>query len=146
MRRGFTLIELLIAVAIIGVLSTVGLITYQGIAGKARDNVRKGDLNNLAAALEIYYQQNRQYIGTPQTDGSCLTSPSEFYSQIAPKMTGPVPLDPKAPNPRYLYTAENKCQSFRLFAKLENINDAETINCPNVNFTVFSDNLTAKCP
>lgn len=146
MRRGFTLIELLITISIIGVLATIGLIAYQGIAGRARDNARKGDLRNLAVALGIYYQEKRQYIGTAQADGTCLSSVDEFYIQIAPKMNGPVPTDPQTPNPRYLYTAENKCQAFRLFAKLENCNDAEII--PGVacqtawNYSVVSDNLT----
>lgn len=151
MKRGFTLIELLITIAIVGVLSTFGLITYQGISGRARDNVRKTDIRNLAVALEIYYQQNRQYIGTAQADGSCATSFDEFYNRIAPKINGPVPTDPKEPNPRYLYTAEKKCQSFRLFAKLEDCNDLEIIPgvaCDGIaypdreqNYSVTSDDL-----
>lgn len=57
MRRGFTLVELLVVTSIIAVLSTIGITTYQEIQSKARDSVRKQDLNTLAIALELYYQK-----------------------------------------------------------------------------------------
>lgn len=132
-RNAFTLIELLIAISIITVLSTIGLMTYQGIQGRTRDSIRKSDLRTLATALEVYYQTNdSKYIGTPQQNGSCTTNTDEFYTQILSKINGPVPKDPKPPNPEYLYTAENKCQSFRLCAKLENTSDPDiNTSCPS---------------
>jgi len=56
-ERGFTLIELLVTISIIAVLSSIGLIVYQGVQSKARDSIRKSDLQKLAIALEIYAQQ-----------------------------------------------------------------------------------------
>lgn len=136
--KGFTLIELLVVISIIAILSVIGITAFQGTQAKARDSIRKNDLRTLATALEIYYQTNdSKYIGTPQLDGRCTTNTDEFYSQIASKINGSVPADPKPPNPRYLYTADNKCQSFRLCAKLENTSDPDINSiCQNYNYGI----------
>lgn len=142
MRRGFTLIELLVVISIIAVLSTVGFTAFSGIQAKARDAIRKNDLNTLATALEVYYEQNQKYIGTPGQDGSCAAGTDDFYNQIASKIDGPVPIDPKT-GEKYLYTAENKCQSYRFFAKLENCQGSAGNLCDYTNYTfsVISDDL-----
>ena len=62
MKRGFTLIELLVTISIIAVLSAIGFATYQGIQSKARDGVRKNDLQKVATVLEIYFQKNNKYV------------------------------------------------------------------------------------
>ncbi|MBI4036036.1 prepilin-type N-terminal cleavage/methylation domain-containing protein [Candidatus Daviesbacteria bacterium] len=52
---GFTLVELLIVVAIIGVLSVVGLTMYSGVGQKARDTKRKADIDAIAKVMESKY-------------------------------------------------------------------------------------------
>jgi prepilin-type N-terminal cleavage/methylation domain-containing protein len=69
--KGFTLIELLIAVAIIGVLSVVGMNTYTGILRDARDARRREELKQLQTALEAYKAANSVY---PSTGGAWYTS------------------------------------------------------------------------
>ncbi len=153
-KSGFTLIELLVVISIISVLSTVGFTTYQGVQSNARDSIRKGDLTKLATALEIYAQQhNLTYIGTPQSDGSCSLTSDQLYtdSDFARNINGPVPRDPFYTNPTdpntkqaYLYVAENKCQIFRLFAKLENCTGSGGNLCSDTsyNYSVVSDNTS----
>lgn len=130
MKKGFTLIELLVVISIIAVLSTIGLVVYGGVGQKARDSIRKSDLRTFATALEIYFQQNGKYIGAPQQDGSCSNT-DNFYSDIQPQINGIPPKDPQT-HQSYLYTADNKCQSFRLCAKLENPSDPDlNTSCPS---------------
>ena len=60
---GFTLIELLIAVAIIAILSTIGLAVYTGLGlqAKSRNSVRRGDLDAIAKTLEVSFAKNGTY-------------------------------------------------------------------------------------
>ncbi len=51
----FTLIELLVVIAIIGFLAAVVVASINNSRGKARDAIRKSDLNEIAKAVELYY-------------------------------------------------------------------------------------------
>lgn len=53
-KFGFTLIELLITIAVAGVLSTIGLITYASSQKLSRDGRRKSDLKQYQTSLENY--------------------------------------------------------------------------------------------
>lgn len=67
---GFTLIELMIAISVVAILSTIGLITYSQGQKSARDSKRKQDLREITAALELYYSDNKHYPTTSTTDGT----------------------------------------------------------------------------
>lgn len=72
-KRGFTLIELMVAIAILGIVSTIGLIAYSKSQAIARDSRRKQDLRAIQTALELYYQKNNHYpcVGqAPQTSAN----------------------------------------------------------------------------
>lgn len=149
-RSGFTLVEILIVISIIAILSTIGLAVFQGAAAKARDSVRKSDLQKVATALEIYFQKNDQYKApvAGDNDTECQSVNDAFYEIIAPS-SGDAPKDPLTGNFTYCYFSLNKGQSFRLFAKLENLSDADIIpGCtnPNYNYSVVSQDLTPICP
>jgi len=60
-RQGFTLIELMVAISIVAILSTIGLLIYSDAQTIARDGKRRGDLQELQKALEQYYALNRSY-------------------------------------------------------------------------------------
>ena len=58
---GFTIIELLIVIAIIGILSVMGLIQIGDANESARDARRIGDLSQMRAALALYFFDNDHY-------------------------------------------------------------------------------------
>lgn len=88
---GFTLIELLVAIAILGILATIGITSFTAIQTDARDSQRSSRITVLSEALEKYYDKNGAYptcaemMQTPSTvatntlvglDPETLSSPS----------------------------------------------------------------------
>lgn len=60
-QRGFTLIELLVVISIIGLLSTIAIVSLNGARAKARDVKRKADLQQILLALEDYHTDTGSY-------------------------------------------------------------------------------------
>lgn len=60
-NKGFTLIELLIVMAVIGGLSTIFIARFPGSQRRARDTLRKNDLRQYQAALEVYANRNNGF-------------------------------------------------------------------------------------
>ena len=54
-RDGFTLIELLVVVAIIGILSSVGVVAYNGYTKSAKEKVTESNFNKINKALVIEF-------------------------------------------------------------------------------------------
>ncbi|MBB3185463.1 type IV pilus assembly protein PilE [Halomonas fontilapidosi] len=76
---GFTLIELMIAVAVIGILASIAIPSYQGYVERARVSDGQSGLMQAAQEMERCYTVNSAYLA------SCLVttkSPDEAYSQI----------------------------------------------------------------
>ena len=61
-KKGFTLIELLIVIAIIGILSSIVLVSLSSARQRARDAQRKSDLHSIQLALESHFAQNGTYV------------------------------------------------------------------------------------
>jgi prepilin-type N-terminal cleavage/methylation domain-containing protein len=57
-RGGFTLIELLVVIAIIGILAAVVLVSLNSARVRGRDGRRLSDLQSLALAMDIYFDQH----------------------------------------------------------------------------------------
>ena len=70
MRRysqGFTLIELLVVVAIIGILSAVGVVSYSGYKSSAEKKQAEITLNSIYLAEQEYKSNNGEYYYTTST-------------------------------------------------------------------------------
>ena len=83
LAQGFTLIELMIVVAIVAILATVAIPSYQ-------DYIRRGQLpeaftflSDLRVKLEQYYQDNRAY----STNGTCGNGVLNFAPPAAKHFT-----------------------------------------------------------
>ncbi len=115
-KKGFTLIELLIVIVILGVIAS--LITGNFITSlkKGRDARRKGDLEQIQRALEMYYEDKRAY--PTQAIGSGFVFSSEFLDSGKTYMKK-VPNDPvSGKDYKYVYDAVN--DGYKLYACLEN--------------------------
>src|SRR5262249_19747053 len=102
-QRGFTLPEVLTVVSIIGVLSSVGMVSYESARVKARDVKRAADAAAIQQALELYYENHGNYpgirneegieLGTPQTavlsDGGFSSTPTGNVYIVLPTNPGP---------------------------------------------------------
>lgn len=60
-QKGFTLVELLVVVAIIGLLSTLAVVSLGGIREKARDTKRVSDMDALKTAMELVNNEEGGY-------------------------------------------------------------------------------------
>ncbi len=125
---GFTLIELLIAMGIIGILSSFLLANFIGVRQRARDGVRKSDLRQIQASLELYRSDKGVYpatltaCGTSFTDGAAI--PVVYMQKI--------PCDPINTTP-YIYQYSPSGAAYYLTACLENVNDSQKDSANNLN-------------
>lgn len=60
-KRGFTLIELLVVISIIMLLASIATVAMNSSRMQSRDAKRKADIKQIAAALEIYFEDWNQY-------------------------------------------------------------------------------------
>ncbi len=82
-QKGFTLVELLVAIGIIGILSSIAVVSVSNVRAKARDAKRIGDIKQIQSAMESYFNDQNQYPDAPAggvlgtkdaTDGLCVST------------------------------------------------------------------------
>ena len=120
-QKGFTLIEIMIVVAIIGILTGMVTINLSSARERARDVERKGDLRDIANAMELYKNDHN-----PPVYPDTATWRSDLLSGGYLKST---PVDPKEKNAAgswvdYSYTNEGDLE-YTLVACLENSGDGD---------------------
>ena len=60
-KKGFTLIELLVVISIIGLLSTLAVVSLSAARVRGRDVKRLADARNIQGALELYASDKGTY-------------------------------------------------------------------------------------
>jgi prepilin-type N-terminal cleavage/methylation domain-containing protein len=73
-QKGFTLIELLVVVSIIGLLSSIVLVSLNSSRSKARDAKRMASIRQVATAIEAYFNDNGFYPKAATVGGNAGTS------------------------------------------------------------------------
>ena len=139
-KRGFTMIELLIVIAILGVLTVLGITSFGTSQLKSRDARRKADLLNITKALEAYYNDHGEYpTGTGNTGIAGQTWSNPFTDPDNPTdgalYINVLPTDPSGYN--YYYDSSDGTY-FQLYAYLENEQDGELTKDVNDVVMVYS--------
>lgn len=73
-KFGFTIVELLVVIVIIGILSTITIVSYIGVTQKATEASLKAELTVSASKMDIYHAQNGSYPYSFDTN-NCPNSP-----------------------------------------------------------------------
>lgn len=64
---GFTIVELVVVIAVIGLLATIGTISYRSIQDRTNFTTLDNDLKGLKMAVDKYYSKNGSYPTTADT-------------------------------------------------------------------------------
>jgi prepilin-type N-terminal cleavage/methylation domain-containing protein len=56
--QGFTIVELLIVIVVVGILATLGIVAYNGVTNRARDNAVLSDAEAVATEVTFYGVNN----------------------------------------------------------------------------------------
>ena len=108
-------------ISIISLLSSVVLASLSTAQASARDSQRIQSLQQIQTALELYYNNNRQYptgcrgTGTWSGENGC---PDDYISGLAPQYIQALPNDP-APQETwsgYLYWVSSDRQDYKIMA------------------------------
>jgi len=154
-HKGFTLIELMIVVVILGILMSSVLPKLTGAQARARDTARVADLGNVAAALQVYYDDYGEFPGSNaggpaanQGNGYCLDGTDAVSTAISGYLKGKqIPKDPSKGANGYLcgttgffwYQPLTKSSvvknSYALCSDMETFQKANTITGTGAGFT-----------
>jgi prepilin-type N-terminal cleavage/methylation domain-containing protein len=128
MKKGFTLVELLVVIALIGLLSSIALISFTGVQKQSRDVQRKSDIKQYQLALESFANKNSGLYPQRMTtaDLSYLANPLCTYLSMTS-----CPTDPREPKDNtfiYHYQSDGSLSDgtvgatkYVLWGKVENV-------------------------
>lgn len=74
--RGFTLVELLVIIAIIGILSTIVIVSLSSVNSRGKDAAIQSNLDGVRTQAQLYYNDTGGYgsnAGLVNSTGDCTT-------------------------------------------------------------------------
>jgi general secretion pathway protein G len=132
MKKGFTMIEILISIAIIAVLTAIGIVSYVNINKNARDAKRRGDIEQIRSALELYRSDKGYYpaVGTGSWTAASTLNTGDPDTGLVDTYLPIIPSDPKGATRPYMYQSTNvsattgQYYGYCLSANLEGVNSS----------------------
>lgn len=122
MKKGFTLVELLVVVAIIIILTGVGLQYLGSVRSKSRDAKRFTVVKNIEQAVETYYQERC-------LQNNC-TFPTTFsLTDLSVYIGSPEDPSTSTSHPNYSVAYDPVTNKYCIGAKMENANYTNTVSC-----------------
>jgi prepilin-type N-terminal cleavage/methylation domain-containing protein len=136
MQKGFTVIELIIVIVVIGLLVTIGVVSYGSFQRRAHDTAVQSDLEAIAGELESYRARMNGTGTTPRfainaTELGTLeiqAAKSSYNTSVSYNM---------------IYCVGNSNQSFKLIAQSKSQNIYVMTEEGFVSNTLTTSNLTA---
>lgn len=121
MKKAFTLVELLVVISIMAILTIITVSQFRTARKRANDVARKGDLNSVAKALQLYFAD---YGVMPAEDEINDKWGLEFKDGDYTYMMK-LPTENTEGWPQYCYKTDAARKKYALFAKLEVTSDGE---------------------
>ena len=147
MRKAFTLVELLVVISIMAILTIVTVSQFRTARKRANDVARKGDLNAVAKALQLYFA-DYGVMPDDKVDGVVTgmivinNKSIEWDDEFKDASTTPytymikLPFENTIGWPQYCYKTDTAKKKYALFAKLEVSSDKE---CKDVDGNSIGD-------
>ena len=137
MRKAFTLVELLVVMAIMGILTIITVSQFRTARKRANDVARKGDLNAVAKALQMYFADYGVMPDMDDSSGGQIEVESEVKTwggEFADNASTPyvymkkLPVENTSGWPQYCYKTDDDNKKYALFARLEVKSDSECVD------------------
>lgn len=124
-KTGFTLLEMLVSILILGILTALISGNFLNSIRKGRDARRKADLGQVQKAIEMYYEDKKEYPNFPITWGNALCETSTAVSCGSEKTyMQKLPTDPLSNQSyAYYYVVTSSPSTYKLYSCLENSQD-----------------------
>lgn len=128
---GFTLVEMLVVMAIVTLMLSVAILSFNSVRVRARNAKRKADINHFIKALELYRASNNSLY--PVRTSATNFSNAAFTGMMALYIND-MPVDPMCPsqatacNYRYISNAAGTAYGIHMRFSLDGGTDCKHIS------------------